>query len=74
MTPALEQKARQLLLKAEAMAYKDARYTFQIGDYWNICGEVAEFLEDLLDCRSKSDDKPMAAGHNNPLYNTEITI
>lgn len=67
LTPEMRERAQKIMADAQAMGDKPQRYDYQIGDYWNICGEVVEFLEDLLQC----DGKPMAAASVNPLFEAE---
>lgn len=63
LTPEMRERALKLLAGARAMGEKPQRYDYQIGDYWNTCGEMAEFLEDLLDVRA-------AGAAHNPMFET----
>lgn len=70
LTPEMRERAVKLMADAQAMGAKPQRYDYQIGDYWNICGEVVEFLEDLLGVREDC-AAPMAAASVNPLFEAE---
>lgn len=67
MTPETQERAIKLLTKSQAMSDAPGRYDYQIGDYWNVCGEMVEFLEELLDIRAGG----MA---HNPMFDTEIRL
>lgn len=63
MTPEMREWALKLLTKARAMSDTPSRYDYQTGDYWNVCGEMEEFLEELLDVRA-------GGAVNNPMFET----
>lgn len=67
LTPEIKDRALKLLTKARAMSDTPSRYNYQTGDYWNSCGEMVEFLEELLDIRA-------GGTVHNPMFETEIRL